>query len=165
MTRTPTKEFWKLFRPSACSLDLAGANREEIFAEILGNMIKAKVVPATFQEAVLEALLQRERTASTGVGRGVAIPHVEIPGLETACVSLSLHPQGAEWNAVDRAPAHLFFTVLRPDRAGKKHDPTRHLEMMRWIAQLGRDEDFRRFALGVKTRAALVDLLREKSAV
>jgi mannitol/fructose-specific phosphotransferase system IIA component (Ntr-type) len=45
------------------------------------------------------------------------------------------------------------------------HDPDRHLEMMRWIARLGRDGDFRRFAVRVKTKTELVDLLKEMSAV
>jgi mannitol/fructose-specific phosphotransferase system IIA component (Ntr-type) len=165
MTRTETKEFWKLFRPSACSLDLRATDPGGVFGEILDNMVKAKVLAEERREDSLAALLERERTASTGVGRKVAIPHVQIGSLETACVSISLHRTGVEWNALDGEPAHIFFTVLRPERAGSKHDPARHLLMMRWIAQLGRDDDFRRFALGVKTRSELVDLLKEKSAV
>jgi len=165
MTRTETNEFWKLFRPSACSLDLQGHDPSEVFEEILGNMVKAKVLAGEWRADALDALLQRERTASTGVGRKVAIPHVQLTGLESACVSISLHRSGVEWNALDGEPAQIFFTVLRPEKAGSKHDPARHLLMMRWIAQLGRDDDFRRFALGVKTRSALVDLLKEKSAV
>jgi len=55
--------------------------------------------------------------------------------------------------------------VLRPDKAGNLHDPERHLEMMRWVARLGRERDFRQFALQVRTRTELVDLLKEMSKV
>ena len=67
--------------------------------------------------------------------------------------------------SVDAAPVHILFTVIRPERGGDQHDPEQHLEMMRWIARLSRDADFRRFATRVKTKTELVDLLKEMSAV
>ena len=163
MSASETVEFWKLFRPSACSLDLKGGTPEAIFDEILDQMVKGKVLDEEHRPAALEALLARERMASTGVGRNVAIPHVQLPGLDAAVVSIALHKDGVEWRALDGAPAQIFFTVLRPARAGDKHDPERHIEMMKWIANLSRDDDFRRFSLNVKTRTELVDLLKEKS--
>ncbi len=57
----------------------------------------------------------------------------------------------------------LVFTVLRPDRAGEKHDPVQHLELMRWIAKLARSSDFRNFAMQSKKRSELTDLLAEMS--
>ena len=165
MTRIELKEYWKLFRPSACSIGLKGTDQESIFDEILDNMIKAKVLPAELRADAHEALLARERTASTGVGQCVAIPHVKLAGLETAVVSLSVHATGLDWRALDGAPTQIFFTVLRPDKAGENHDPERHLEMMRWISALGREPDFRNFSLAVKTRTELVDLLKEMSSV
>jgi PTS system fructose-specific IIA component/PTS system nitrogen regulatory IIA component len=163
MSASETLEFWKLFRPSACTLDLKADAPESIFDEILENMVKGKVLDEELVVGAKAALVQRERMASTGVGRSVAIPHVQIAGLEAAVVSLSIHRDGIEWSALDGAPAQIFFTVLRPARAGTKHDPERHIAMMRWIANLGRDDDFRRFSLAVKTRTELVDLLKEKS--
>jgi mannitol/fructose-specific phosphotransferase system IIA component (Ntr-type) len=163
MSASETLEFWKLFRPSACSLDLKAQTPEAVFEEILENMVKGKVLDPALAGPSRSALLQRERMASTGVGRNVAIPHVQIAGLETAAVSISIHRTGVEWSALDGSPAKIFFTVLRPAQAGEKHDPERHILMMRWIAGLGRDDDFRRFALAVGTRTELADLLKEKS--
>ncbi len=91
----------------------------------------------------------------------VAIPHVKLAGLEKAICSLGVHQAGAEWDAVDGAPVKILFTVLRPAEAGEQHDPEQHLEMMRWIAKLGRDADFRNFALQAKTKKELVDLLKD----
>ncbi len=155
--------FWKLFRPAACSIRLKGAERDGIFEEIVANLVKSGQLPSELEAPALQALLERERMASTGVGMGVAIPHVKLAGLDRAAVSFSLQPDGLDWRAIDGAPVYLFFTVLRPAEASSEHDPERHLEMMRWIARLGRHEDFRRFALSAKTRTELVDLLREMS--
>lgn len=156
-------EPWKLFRPTACSVELVGTTREAVFGELVDNFVKAKCLGATHEKPALKALLEREAMASTGVGQRVAIPHVKLPGLDEALFSLSLHRSGIDWSAIDGQPVSIFFTVLRPEKAGARHDPERHLEMMRWISQLARDADFRRFAQAVTTKKALVDLLREMS--
>ncbi|MCA8978829.1 MAG: PTS sugar transporter subunit IIA, partial [Planctomycetes bacterium] len=117
------------------------------------------------EAAAVEALVAREDLGSTGVGAGVAIPHVKLKGLDRVACSVSIHKEGLEWAAIDGEPVSIFFTVLRPERAGDQHDPERHLEMMTWIAKLSRERDFRRFAGRAKTKTELVDLLKEMSAV
>ena len=156
---------WKQFKPKACSVHLRARSKEEALAEVVRNLVEAEVLPRSLAADAEKALLERERTASTGVGMSVAIPHVKIGGIDRALCSLSIHREGLPWEAVDGAPVRLLFTVIRPDRKSAAHDPDRHLEMMRWIARLGRDGDFRRFAVRVKTKTELVDLLKEMSAV
>lgn len=157
--------FWKLFKPKCCSLELAGATREAVFEEVVDVLVEAESLPANLRAAAVTALKERERMGSTGVGANVAIPHVKLKGLERAACSLSVHASGVEWAAVDGAPVHLVFTILRPETTTDAHDPEKHLEMMKWIARLARDGDFRRFALRVRNRTELVDLLKEKSGV
>ena len=156
---------WKQFKPKACSIHLKARSKEEALIEVVRNLVEAEVLAGDLAPEAERALLERERTASTGVGMSVAIPHVKLEGIERAVCSLSIHKTGLPWDAVDGAPVQLLFTVLRPDRKSEKHDPDRHLDMMRWIARLGRDGDFRRFAVRVKTKTELVDLLREMSTV
>ena len=156
---------WKQFKPKACSVRLEASTKDEALLEVVSNLVRAGALSEAMASEAGKALLDRERAASTGVGMNVAIPHVKLLGLERAVCSLSLHPEGLPWGAVDGAPVHIVFTVLRPERASDQHDPEKHLEMMKWIARLSRDADFRRFALKVKTKAELVDLLKEKSTV
>jgi mannitol/fructose-specific phosphotransferase system IIA component (Ntr-type) len=157
--------FWKQFKAKSCSLDLSAGTKPAVLAEVVETLVASDALPAELRAAALDALMERERAGSTGVGMNVAIPHVKLKGLERAACSLSVHAAGVEWQAVDGAPVHILFAVLRPEKAGDQHDPEKHLEMMRWIARLSRDADFRRFALRVKTKAELIDLLKEKSAV
>lgn len=157
--------FWKQFKPKSCNLRLRSTSKEDALSEVVQTLVEAEALPADLAAAAVLALREREKVGSTGVGMNVAIPHVKLKGLERATCSLCVHVDGVEWQAVDGAPVHLVFTVLRPERAGADHDPEKHLEMMKWIARLSRDADFRRFALKVKTKAELIDLLKEKSAV
>lgn len=164
-SRSSPTEFWKQFKLKSCSVRLKASTKAEALAEAVQNMVDAEVIPAESVEPAVKALIEREKRGSTGLGMNVAIPHVKLAGLERAACSLSVHPQGIEWQAVDGAPVQILFTILRPDAAGAQHDPERHLELLKWIARLSRDADFRRFALQVKTKNELIALLKEMSAI
>jgi mannitol/fructose-specific phosphotransferase system IIA component (Ntr-type) len=157
--------FWKVFKVKSCSVALKATSKEEVLHEIVQTMIKGDALDSKLEKAAIAALIAREAQASTGVGMNVAIPHVQIAGLEQAVATVCVHPLGVEWSALDGEPVHILFTVLRPGAASASHDPEKHLEMMRWIARLGRTGDFRRFALQAKTKSELVDLLKEMANV
>jgi PTS system fructose-specific IIC component len=160
----PAKDYWKLFRPAACTLDLAGTTKEAVFDEIVTHLVGARLLGPELRQGALEALLEREKLASTGVGASVAIPHVKLRGIDEALCSLAVHRAGVAWSSIDGAPVTILFTVLRPERASARWDPERHLDMMRWVSQLGREADFRRFALRVTKKSELVALLKEMGA-
>lgn len=164
-SRSSPTEFWKQFKVKSCSVRLKAASKADALAEAVQNMVEAEVLPTECAEPAVRALVDRERRGSTGVGMSVAIPHVKIAGIERAACSLSVHPHGLEWQAIDGAPVQILFTVLRPEAASTQHDPDRHLELLKWIARLSRDADFRRFALQVKTKNELIALLKEMSAI
>jgi mannitol/fructose-specific phosphotransferase system IIA component (Ntr-type) len=157
--------WWKQFKPSACVVKLKSTSKEDVFDELVGTLVKAKVLDAALSAAASKALAEREALASTGVGMGVAIPHVKLSGLERVACSLAVQQDGLEWAAVDGEPVRILFLVLRPDGATSEYDPEEHLEMMRWVAGLGREPDFRAFALQAKTKSELVGLLKEMSPV
>ena len=157
--------FWKQFKPKCCSVNLKAGDKPSALEALVDNLVKAKALPTELREEALAALTEREELGSTGVGMGVAIPHVKLKGIDRVVCSVSIHKEGIEWAAIDGEPVNIFFTVLRPERGGEQHDPERHLEMMTWIAKLAREPDFRRFAGRAKTKTELVDLLKEMSAV
>ena len=164
--QTPlTSQFWKHFKTKSCSVALKSNSKADVLQEIVANLVSGGALPAELSAAAMEALQERERLASTGVGMNVAIPHVKLAGLTRAVANLSVHHEGVDWAAVDGESVSVFFTVLRPDQAGEEHDPETHLEMMRWIARLARKQDFRRFSLQAKTKKELVDLLKEMSSI
>lgn len=157
-------DWYKRFKSKACILKLKADEKSAALDEVANHLVSAGILTAEQGEAACKALQAREMLASTGVGMNVAIPHVKVEGLEEAVFSLSVTPGGLEWQAVDGAPVHILFTVLRPVEATSLHDPEEHLEMMRWVARLARDGDFRAFALQAKTKPELVGLLKEMSA-
>tara|TARA_R110002126_G_scaffold11114_3_gene50417 strand:+ start:13744 stop:14223 length:480 start_codon:yes stop_codon:yes gene_type:complete len=156
-------DWWKQFKASACSVKVTANEKEAVLEELVGNLVSAKVLDKGLQSSAVKALLEREEMASTGIGMNVAIPHVKIPGLESVACGLAVLTDPVDWNAVDGEPVSVIFLVLRPEDETSTHDPSEHLEMMKWIASLGRDSDFRSFACQAKTRTDLVQLLKEKA--
>src|SRR5690349_12708390 len=117
--------FWKSFKPKCCSVHLRAGSKPEALSEVVDNLIGGASLPAELRAEALEALLAREKLGSTGVGMGVAIPHVKLRGLERAACSLSVHAAGLDWQALDGGQVHILCTVLRPEGPGESHDPER----------------------------------------
>ena len=157
--------FWKEFKSKSCSSRLKANDKEQALEEVVDLLIKGGELDATLKSEALDALLSREEMASTGVGMNVAIPHVKLKGIDRVICSLCISRGGLDWNAIDGEPVHILFIVLRPERATDSHDPEHHIERMSWIARLGRQSDFRNFVQNVNTKAEMLGLLKEMSAV
>lgn len=151
----------KLFKPSACQVKFKANDKDGVLVELVEGLVKAGQLPESLQEDALQALREREELATTGVGMNVAIPHVKLGGLDQVACGLGVHQEGVEWGAIDGAPVSILFLVLRPDGPTEHHDPEAHREMMGWIAGLGRDADFRAFALQAAKKSDLTQLLKE----
>lgn len=156
-------DWHKRFKTKACILKLKGQTKADVLNEVADQLLSAKFIEPELEERVRAALIAREELASTGVGMNVAIPHVKVEGLHEVVFSLSIAKHGVEWQAVDGAPVHIVFTVLRPEEQTENYDPEEHLAMMRWVAKLARDQDFRAFSLQAKTKAELMGILKEMS--
>ena len=119
------KPFWKLFKVKACAVEFQADNKQDVLREVVANLVAAGSLDGELAAIAERALLEREQLGSTGVGQSVAIPHVKVPGLREAVASLSVHPGGVEWAAVDGEPVHILFAVLRPESSTEHHDPER----------------------------------------
>lgn len=85
--------------------------------------------------AVLEKLEERERLGSTGFGRGVAIPHARIAGLQRPVAALLKLRQPIDFASADGLPVDLVFGLLSPENSGATH-----LHALAAISRLMRDE-------------------------
>ena len=130
--------WWKLFKPKACSTKLKAETKPDALGEVVENLVKGGSLATEFTDAAVKALLDREQLASTGVGAGVAIPHVKLEGIEGAVCSLSVHQDGLEWAAVDGAPVQILFTILRPADPGPAHGPEQHRRPAKVESRLGK---------------------------
>ncbi len=134
--------------------------REKVgaFKEVVDHLVGAGVLTKKASTSVHKQLLEREQQGSTGLGNGVAVPHIKDAGVKDMQMLLAVSQQGIEFDAIDGRPVQTLFLILAPGTA-----PELHLQVLRWISTLARNADFRRFVVGAKDEAELRDLLLEMS--
>ncbi|MDB6111462.1 MAG: phosphotransferase system protein [Pedosphaera sp.] len=132
----------ELLLPAAINLRLSGTQRDEVLAELVGQ-IKALAGEPEARQTLLQALREREKLHSTGIGDGVALPHARnaLVGLvDRPILIFGRHDEGIVYGAIDGAPAKLFFLLVAPT-------VTQHLAMLARISRLLRDPKLRKALL------------------
>ena len=103
--------------------------------EQLSQMI-ASVDTTLTQAQVFDSLISRERLGSTGLGRGVAIPHARIKNSEHTVAALITLEEGVDFDAIDGQPVDLLFALLVPENATEEH-----LQLLAQLAEMFSDRD------------------------
>lgn len=111
---------------------------------------RAAALTGADADAIREALMEREKLGSTGVGRGVAIPHGKIEGLGAMTGLLARLDQPIDFEAVDEQPVDIIFVLLAPADASAAH-----LKALAKVSRLLRDERVREALRGAETPEAL----------
>ena len=86
-------------------------------------------------DAVLEGLEQREALGSTGFGRGAAIPHCRLEGVQRPTLAVLKLEHPVDFKSADAAPVNIAFGLVSPENAGATH-----LHALAAISRLMRDE-------------------------
>jgi Kef-type K+ transport system membrane component KefB len=108
------------------------------------------------QPRAVRAVLDREATASTGLGDEVAVPHAVVPGLQRPLMALGAAPGGVDFNAPDGHPSKLVFLLLMPPRA---HD--QEVRILAQIARAAIEPQSRRSLLEAKSLREVMTLVSE----
>jgi mannitol/fructose-specific phosphotransferase system IIA component (Ntr-type) len=121
------------FAPGTISLSLQGATRDEVLRELVG-MLGVGDVSA---ETLLRALQRRESLGSTGVGRGIAIPHCRSVVVSRVRLAYGHRAEGIEYQSIDGKPVQdLFLIIAPPDEAVNMYLP-----VLGRIAQFAKEPD------------------------
>lgn len=114
-------------------LDVASDSKKKLLEEL---SLIASSKTGVDSRVILDALIERERLGTTGVGRGVALPHTRLLGLDKIfCAFIKTNP--VDFEAVDSKLVDLVFLLLVPEESGADH-----LKALARISKLLRDEQF-----------------------
>lgn len=89
------------------------------------------------QTQVFDSLISRERLGSTGLGRGVAIPHGRVKNNQQTIAAVIKLQQGVDFDAVDGKPVDLVFALLVPEESTEEH-----LQLLAQLAEMFSNEEF-----------------------
>lgn len=108
------------------------------------------------QSQVFDSLISRERLGSTGLGRGVAIPHARVKNSERTIAALIKLEDGIDFDAIDGQPVDLLFALLVPEHATEEH-----LQLLAQLAEMFSDSELVRDLRAADDPAALLASLQE----
>jgi mannitol/fructose-specific phosphotransferase system IIA component (Ntr-type) len=142
------------FSPDAINLDLRGGSKDEILAELVSLLRLDERSSGT----LLRILQRRENLGSTGVGRGIAIPHGRSLVVSRLRLAFGYRRQGVEYQAIDGRPVFSFFLIVAPPL----EISNQYLPVLGKIAQFASKGDVPERLGALQSPTEFVRLLEEK---
>src|SRR5262245_50026546 len=136
--------------------ELAANTKESVIREMVESLRTAAHFKGSETDDIVKAILKRELLGSTGIGRGVAIPHTKHASVERLVGTVALSKTGVAFESLDGEPVHVFVMLISPqDRPGD------HLRALENVSRSLRDDGFVRSLRQATTRDAIWGLLDE----
>ena len=133
---------------------LSATTKEGVIRAMVESLRNAGLFKGADLEDIIRAILKRELLGSTGIGRGVAIPHTKHTSVEKLVGTVALSPAGVSFESLDGEPVHVFVLLISPqDRPGD------HLRALENVSRRLRDDGFIRSLRDAKTREEVWALL------
>ena len=149
-------KFSDFISSKAIRADLASESKEAVIRELVQSLLDAGDINADDQEDIVAAIMKREDLGSTGIGRGVAVPHTKHPSVDKLVGTVGISIDGVDFNSLDGEKVQLFFLLVSPpDRPGD------HLRALENISRQLRDDAFCRFLKQSKSADDIQQLLNE----
>ncbi|MBI4863952.1 MAG: PTS sugar transporter subunit IIA [Candidatus Riflebacteria bacterium] len=143
-----------LLQPELIKLDLENQSKVAVLEELISLLAAANRIKD--QEGFTRAVLDRESQRSSGIGRGVAIPHARNEAISQPSIALGRSREGIDFEALDHGPVHLIFLLATPLNAGADH-----LKALARLARILRHPEYRQALLDANTKDEIIKIIEE----
>lgn len=133
-------------------LDLEARDKEEAIEELVEHM--AEVCENCEADTILQAVMSRERDGSTGLEKGVAIPHAKCDAVDRMRIVVGISRKGVDFESQDGRPSHLFFLMIAPTT-----ETGPHVQAIAKIVKMIKVEGFRKRLLDAKRPEDVVEAI------
>ncbi len=147
-------ELREFFAQEAVQLELAGTSKDDILKELIALL----GLDEKNEQMLFKMLKRRENLGSTGIGRGIAIPHCRSLVVNKLRVAFGRKRDGVDFKAMDGQPVHFFFLIVAPPLEVSNQ----YLPVLGKIAQFSKEPDLPDRLLALTEPAQFMKLLEEK---
>lgn len=142
------------FTSERVSLDLTGDTRDDV----LGALVSLLALDERAEATLSRTLRRRESLGSTGIGRGIAIPHCRSLMVRRLCLAYGRHRAGIDFHAIDNRPVHHFFLIVAPP----VEVSVQYLPVLGRLAQFAKHRDVPSKLTGLRSADEFFRLLESK---
>jgi PTS system fructose-specific IIA component/PTS system nitrogen regulatory IIA component len=136
--------------------DLVATDKAGVIRELVASLVEHGQIKADEFESIFDAIMTREELGSTGIGRGVAVPHTKHASVDQLIGTVGVSAGGVDFQSLDGEKVQLIFLLVSPpDRPGD------HLRALENISRQLHDETFCRFLKQSKSSADIQQVLEE----
>jgi len=136
--------------------ELQASDRDGVIEELVFSLDKAGRLGKNKCKEVIKEIIKRENEASTGMGKGVAVPHVKSKTVKEVIAAIGLSNTGIDFFALDKQPVYSVILLISP-----VDDPDKHLQAMEQIFKHLQQERFRKFLRHCRNAEQIEDLIDE----
>lgn len=147
-------ELREFFSVDAVQLDLKGTTKDDILVELIGLL----QLDEKNEQMLFKMLKRRENLGSTGIGRGIAIPHTRSVVVQKLRVAFGRKREGVEFKAIDDKAVNFFFLIVAPPLEVSNQ----YLPVLGKIAQFSKEPDVPERLMAISQPAEFMQLLEEK---
>lgn len=135
---------------------LSASTRDDVIRELVEALASAGAITKRNVPAITKAVIGRENQATTGMGKGVALPHVKFKSIKKPICTIGLSADGLDFSSLDSKPVYSVILLLsNPD------DPDTHLQAMETIFKHIQRDIFRKFLRQNLSKEGIIDLIQE----
>lgn len=145
-------ELTDFITPQLVKLELTSTSKVDAIKELISLLDKAGHV--TDADAFLKSVLEREKVGSTGIGKGIAIPHSRTSTVREVVVAVGRSSTGIEFEALDNKPVNLIFLIAAPIESGGLY-----LKALARLSRLLRYQEFRSELMEAKTIDEVIKII------
>lgn len=136
--------------------DLTARTKDEAIRAMVASLCRAGCIARENEENIVSAILKREELGSTGIGRGIAVPHTKHPSVDKLIATIALSEAGVDFQSLDGEDVYILFLLISPpDRPGD------HLRGLESISRHLKNDNFCNFLRQSTTPDDVMELLRE----
>jgi fructose-specific phosphotransferase system IIA component len=147
----------QILHPSSIKVPLDGKDKEAVITELVDLLDSAGLLKD--RANVLDAVLTREQTRSTGIGSGIAIPHGKCKGVAELVMAIGVSAEPIDFQSIDGKPARIIVLLVSPqDRTGP------HIQALARISRLMLDEKFKEKLEIAKSPEEIYQLVSDKES-
>ncbi|HEG43699.1 MAG TPA: PTS sugar transporter subunit IIA [Phycisphaerales bacterium] len=135
--------------------EMEASERDEVIVELVTALAKAGKIDQDKCRTIANAVIKREKDASTGIGKGVAVPHVKHKDVKEVVAAIGGKSDGIDFSSLDKQPVYSVILLISPAA-----DPDKHLQAMENIFKNLQKEDFRSFLRQARTEQAVMEAVK-----